>query len=62
LSYIETVSDIEQRESDKKGYHASELKNDIDITDDLSLGDTFGVDARNDWFRGVGLHHRVSIF
>ena len=62
LSYIETVSDLEQREMDKKGYRASELMNYIDITADFSLGDTFGVDAMNDLFLGVGIHHRSSIF
>lgn len=62
LSYIETVSDLEQREMDRKGYRSSELMNYIDVTVDLSLGDTFGVTAMNDMFFGVGIHHRSSIF
>ena len=62
LSYIETVSDLEQREMDRKGYRSSELMNYIDITADFSLGDTFGVKAMNDLFFGVGIHHRSSIF
>ena len=62
LSYIETVSDLEQREMDKKGYRSSNLMNYIDITADLSLGDTFGVKSMNDLFLGVGIHHRSSIF
>jgi outer membrane protein len=62
LSYIETVSDLEQREMDRKGYRSSNLMNYIDITADLSLGDTFGVNAMNDLFLGVGIHHRSSIF
>ena len=62
LSYIETVSDLEQREMDAKGYRSSQLMNYIDITADFSLGDTFGVKAMNDLFLGIGVHHRSSIF
>jgi outer membrane protein len=62
LSYIETVSDLEQREMDEKGYRSSNLMNYIDITADFSLGDTFGVKSMNDLFLGVGIHHRSSIF
>ena len=62
LSYIETVSDLEQREMDAKGYRSSQLMNYIDLTADFSLGDTFGVTAMNDVFLGVGIHHRSSIF
>lgn len=62
ISYIEVVSDLEQREMDKKGYRSSDLMNYIDVTADFSLGDTFGVNAMNDLFLGVGIHHRSSIF
>ncbi len=62
LSYIETVSDLEQREMDRKGYRSSQLMNYLDVTADFSLGDTFGVKAINDVFLGVGIHHRSSIF
>ncbi|MFV2005132.1 MAG: MipA/OmpV family protein [Gammaproteobacteria bacterium] len=62
LSYIETVSDLEQREMDRKGYRSSNLMNYIDFTADFSLGDTFGAKAINDLFLGVGVHHRSSIF
>lgn len=62
ISYIETVSDLEQREMDRKGYRSSNLMNYLDITADLSLGDTFGVKSMNDLFFGVGIHHRSSIF
>jgi outer membrane protein len=62
LSYIETVSDLEQREMDRKGYRSSQLMNYIDITVDFSLGDTFRVKSMNDLFFGIGIHHRSSIF
>lgn len=62
LSYVETVTNIEQREMDKKGYRSSKLMNYLDITADVSLGDTFGVNEINDLYFGVGIHHRSSIF
>jgi len=62
LSYIDTVTNIEQREMDRKGYRSSNLMNYIDVTLDFSLGDTFGVQAINDLYFGVGIHHRSSIF
>jgi len=62
ISYIETVSNIEQREMDQKGYRSSELMNYIDLTADFSLGDTFGINAMNDLYFGIGIHHRSSIF
>lgn len=62
LSYIERVSNLEQREMDRKGYRSSQLMNYIDVTFDFSLGDTFGVDAMNDLYLGAGIHHRSSIF
>jgi outer membrane protein len=62
LSYVETATNIEQREMDLKGYSPSKLLNYIDVTADFSLGDTFGVKAMNDLYLGVGIHHRSSIF
>ncbi len=62
VSYIETVSNLEQREMDKKGYRSSNLMNYIDVTADFSLGDVFGVKQMNDLYLGVGIHHRSSIF
>jgi len=62
ISYIDTVSNIEQREMDRKGYRSSKLMNYLDITADFSLGDTFGVNSMNDVYLGIGIHHRSSIF
>ena len=62
VSYIETVSNLEQREMDKKGYRSSNLMNYIDVTADFSLGDAFGVKQINDLYFGIGIHHRSSIF
>ena len=62
ISYIETVSNIEQREMDKKGYRSSNLMNYLDFTADFSLGDTFNAPSINDLYFGIGIHHRSSIF
>lgn len=62
LSYSETVSDLEQREMDAKGYRSSKLMNYIDVTADFSLGDVFSAKTLNDVFLGIGVHHRSSIF
>jgi len=62
FSYVETVTNIEQREMDQKGYNSSKLLNYVDVTADFSLGDTFGVKSMNDLFLGVGIHHRSSVF
>jgi len=62
LSYIETVSNIEQKEMDRKGYRSSNLMTYLDFTLDVSIGDTFGARSMDDLYFGVGVHHRSSIF
>lgn len=62
FSYIETVSNLEQREMDQKGYRSSQFMNYIDVTADFSIGDMFNVKELNEIYIGVGIHHRSSIF
>lgn len=62
ISYIETVSNIEQREMDSKGYRSSKAMNYLDFSADFSLGDTFGARSIYDLYFGIGVHHRSSIF
>jgi len=62
ISYIETVSNLEQREMDRKGYRSSNLMNYLDFTADFNLGDTFNAQSINDLYFGIGVHHRSSIF
>jgi len=62
LSYIDTVSNVEQREMDIKGYRSSNLMNYLDFTADLNLGSLTGIRAMRDTYFGVGIHHRSSIF
>jgi len=62
ISYIEDVSNIEQREMDDKGYRSSNLMNYLDFTADFSLGDAFNYKELKKLYFGIGIHHRSSIF
>ena len=62
ISYIEDVSNIEQKEMDRKGYRSSKLMNYLDFTLDFSLGKVFDNQVMNDLYFGIGVHHRSSIF
>jgi outer membrane protein len=62
ISYIDTVSNIEQREMDKNTYRSSNLMNYLDLTVDFSIGKAFDAPDLKDWYLGVGVHHRSSIF
>ena len=62
ISYIEDVSNIEQKEMDDKGYRSSRLMNYLDFTVDFSLGDAFSYQAIRNLYLGIGIHHRSSIF
>jgi len=62
ISYIEDVSNIEQREMDRKDYRSSKLMNYLDVTADFSLGDTFNYNEMRELYFGIGVHHRSSIF
>ena len=62
LSYIDNVSDLEQREMDRKGYRSSNLMNYIDATIDFSVGDLLRAKQLRELYFGVGIHHRSSIF
>ena len=62
LSYIEDISNLEQREMDKKGYRGSNLMNYLDFTVDFDLTGIFGIKKIKNLYLGVGIHHRSSIF
>ncbi len=62
ISYIEDVTNIEQREMDRKGYRSTKLMNYLDVTADFSLGDAFNYNEMRDLYFGIGVHHRSSIF
>jgi len=62
ISYIEDVSNIEQKEMDRKGYRSSKLMNYLDVTLDFSLGDAFNYQEIRNLYFGIGVHHRSSIF
>ena len=62
LSYIDSISNIEQREMDRKGYRGSNLMNYLDFSADIDLGDTFNSRMLRNLYAGVDVHHRSSIF
>ena len=62
ISYIEDVSNIEQKEMDRKGYRSSKLMNYLDFTLDFSVGDTINSKEMKELYFGIGIHHRSSIF
>ena len=62
ISYARDVTNLEQREMDKKGYRESNLMNYLDVSLDLNLGDLFNTNAMRDLWFGYSLHHRSSIF
>lgn len=62
LSYEKEITNLEQREMDRKGYRASNLLNYIDFAIDFNLGDLFGAGSMNNLWLGYSLHHRSAIF
>lgn len=62
ISYIRDVSNLEQREMDKKGYRASNLMNYLDFTLDADLSPWLFKDSDRELYLGIGVHHRSSIF
>lgn len=61
ISYVREITNLEQREMDRKEYRASNLLNFLDFSVDFSVGDLFGAnDLRDMWF-GYSLHHRSAI-
>lgn len=62
LSYIDSITYIEQTEMDEKGYTASHLLNYLDFSFDINVGDVVNQsDLENVWV-GYSLHHRSAIF
>ena len=62
ISYIRDVTNLEQREMDKKGYRASNLMNYLDFSADVDLAPWLLKDSDQSLFLGVSVHHRSSIF
>ncbi len=62
LSYVDSVTYIEQTEMDEKGYRASKLLNYLDFSFDVELGDLTGWQLLNDYWLGYSIHHRSGIF
>jgi len=62
LSYVDDITNIEQREMDLKGYRGSNLLNYMDFSVDINLGDVSGNSAMKQLWLGYSLHHRSAIF
>jgi len=62
VSYVDSITNIEQTEVDEKGYMPSNLLNYLDFSLDVNIGDLINVsDLKNVWV-GYSLHHRSAIF
>lgn len=62
MSYIDSISYIEQIEMDEKGYTPSHLLNYLDFSFDVNVGDLINNrDFKHVWL-GYSLHHRSAIF
>ncbi|MEF1291484.1 MipA/OmpV family protein [Vibrio sp. M260118] len=62
MSYIDSLTYIENEEMKSKGYTPSNLLNYIDLSLDVNIGDLINNrDFDNMWF-GYSLHHRSAIF
>ena len=62
MSFIDSITYIEQTEMDEKGYNASNLLNYLDLSLDVNLGDLVGYSELNKVWFGYSLHHRSAIF
>lgn len=62
ISYVNSVTYIEQIEMDGKGYRESKMMNFLDITVDVNLGSIFRTKTLESSWIGAMIHHRSSIF
>ncbi len=62
MSFIDSITYIEQTEMDSKGYNASNLLNYLDFSFDVNVGDLINNHALNNMWIGYSLHHRSAIF
>ena len=62
LSYVSSLTYIEQSEMDEKGYNGSNLLNYLDFSLDLNLGDVFRSNSLDKLWLGYSIHHRSAIF
>nr|WP_284190609.1 MipA/OmpV family protein [Vibrio zhanjiangensis] len=62
MSFIDSITYIEQTEMDEKGYKASNLLNYLDLSLDVNLGELVGYSELNKVWFGYSLHHRSAIF
>ncbi|AIW18489.1 MipA/OmpV family protein [Vibrio coralliilyticus] len=62
MSFIDSITYIEQTEMDSKGYNASNLLNYLDFSFDINVGDLINNRDLDNMWVGYSLHHRSAIF
>nr|WP_192867824.1 MipA/OmpV family protein [Thaumasiovibrio subtropicus] len=62
LSYVNKITQVEQKEMDEKGYKPSKLLNYIDLSLDVNVGDVFNKPSWDHVWFGYSMHHRSAIF
>ena len=62
LSYVDSLTYIENEEMKSKGYNPSNLLNYLDFSFDVNVGDLFKANDFNNVWIGYSLHHRSAIF
>lgn len=62
LSYVDSLTYIENEEMKSKGYNPSNLLNYLDFSVDVNVGDLFNSNDLNNVWIGYSLHHRSAIF
>lgn len=62
ISFIDSITYIEQTEMDEKGYNASNLLNYLDLSIDVNIGHLFDYSELNNMWLGYSIHHRSAIF
>ena len=61
MSFIDSITYIEQTEMDEKGYNASNLLNYLDLSLDVNLGDLVGYSELNKVWFGYSLSQKRNI-
>ncbi|MDN3613795.1 MAG: MipA/OmpV family protein [Vibrio gallaecicus] len=62
MSYVDSITYIEAKEMEEKGYTASHLLNYLDISLDVNVGDLINEKDLDNLWVGYSIHHRSAIF
>lgn len=62
LSYVSSITNVEQVELDEKEYETSKLMNYLDLSLDINLGELLNYTPLDGLWLGYSMHHRSAIF